>query len=278
METPTPYRSLQLETHGGARPTPSWTWSAWGSPTSTVPGRRRRPLRGAPRTALAETRHRRRSSSPTRVVQQGGPADLSTGFFVCPRRHTLLHDGHLVEGNPNGALSFAPPDGVNTPSGVTEHLRISSSGPVGPGVHRVCAVPDLPPAPSFDATLERMYRRKGVETLPAHLEEVFGMPVTRMQPLDVGVFRLDRLTGTQVVARLFSVSRAHLAAGGALDVPGAHRHRFPRVPRAHNGPPAGEASCLRPEECGSAGRCRSCRGVNSVATVGVGKWRTTLEM
>ncbi len=44
---------------------------------------------------------------------KGGPTDLSNGFLVCPRHHTLLHDGYLAEGNPNGTLSFARPDGIH---------------------------------------------------------------------------------------------------------------------------------------------------------------------
>lgn len=80
------------------------------------------------------------------------------------------------------------------------------------------AVPDYPRAPSFDATVVRMYRRQGVDTLPAHLEEVLGIAVSKMQQLDVGVFRVDRLTGTPVVARLFSARRAHAAVLGDLAV------------------------------------------------------------
>jgi Ser/Thr protein kinase RdoA (MazF antagonist) len=79
-------------------------------------------------------------------------------------------------------------------------------------------VPDRPSAPSFDATLARMFRRQGVDTLPAHLEEVFGIAVTKAQQLDVGVFRVDRLQGTPMVARLFSARRAHAAVLGDLAV------------------------------------------------------------
>jgi hypothetical protein len=79
-------------------------------------------------------------------------------------------------------------------------------------------VPDHPPAPSFDATLAGMYRRKGVGTLPAHLEEAFGIAVSKVQQLDVGVFRVDRLNGTPVVARLFSERRGNDAVLGDLAV------------------------------------------------------------
>jgi Ser/Thr protein kinase RdoA (MazF antagonist) len=77
---------------------------------------------------------------------------------------------------------------------------------------------DRPPAPSFDATLVRMYRRRGVDALPAHLEDVLGISVTKVQQLDVGVFRVDRRAGTPVVARLFSARRAHGAVAGDLAV------------------------------------------------------------
>jgi Ser/Thr protein kinase RdoA (MazF antagonist) len=63
-----------------------------------------------------------------------------------------------------------------------------------------------------------MYRRRSVETLPAHLEEVLGITVAKVQRLDVGVFRVDRRGGTPIVARLFSARRAHEAVLGDLAV------------------------------------------------------------
>jgi Ser/Thr protein kinase RdoA (MazF antagonist) len=63
-----------------------------------------------------------------------------------------------------------------------------------------------------------MFRRTGVDTLPAHLEEVFGIAVAKVQQLDVGVFRVDRRRGTPVVARLFSARRPHVAVLGDLAV------------------------------------------------------------
>jgi Ser/Thr protein kinase RdoA (MazF antagonist) len=65
-----------------------------------------------------------------------------------------------------------------------------------------------------------MFRRQGADTLPGHLEEVFGIAVSKVQQLDVGVFRVDRLTGTPMVARLFSARRAHDAVIGDLAVLG----------------------------------------------------------
>jgi Ser/Thr protein kinase RdoA (MazF antagonist) len=63
-----------------------------------------------------------------------------------------------------------------------------------------------------------MYRRRGVDALPAHLEEFLGIAVAKVQQLDVGVFRVDRRAGTPVVARLFSAGRAHGAVAGDLAV------------------------------------------------------------
>jgi Ser/Thr protein kinase RdoA (MazF antagonist) len=63
-----------------------------------------------------------------------------------------------------------------------------------------------------------MYRRRGVDTLPAHLEEVLGSAVAKVRQLDVGVFRVDRRPGAPVVVRLFAARRAHAAVVGDLAV------------------------------------------------------------
>jgi Ser/Thr protein kinase RdoA (MazF antagonist) len=76
-----------------------------------------------------------------------------------------------------------------------------------------------PPSPVFDAVLERMYQRHGVDTLPAHLDATYGIAVTKMSQLDVGVFRVDRRDrGTPLVVRMFSAARPHAAAEGDLAV------------------------------------------------------------
>ena len=79
-------------------------------------------------------------------------------------------------------------------------------------------MPAKPPAPAFDATLARMYKRRGADTLPAHLEAAHGVAPGQVQQLDVGVFRVDRRPGTPVVARMFSARRAHEAVLGDLAV------------------------------------------------------------
>jgi Ser/Thr protein kinase RdoA (MazF antagonist) len=71
----------------------------------------------------------------------------------------------------------------------------------------------------FDSVLQRMYQREGVDTLPAHLEKTYGITVTKMSQLDVGVFRVDRgNNGPPLVARLFSAARSYAAAEADLAV------------------------------------------------------------
>lgn len=70
-----------------------------------------------------------------------------------------------------------------------------------------------PEASAFDAVLERMYERSGVDTLPAHLEKTYGIIASKVRQLDVGVFRVDRSdNGLPLVARLFSAARPYAAA------------------------------------------------------------------
>jgi Ser/Thr protein kinase RdoA (MazF antagonist) len=77
------------------------------------------------------------------------------------------------------------------------------------------------PAAGFDSVLRRMYQRQGVDTLPAHLERTYGITVTKLSQLDVGVFRVDRNdTATPLVARLFSAARPYAAAEADLVVLG----------------------------------------------------------
>jgi Ser/Thr protein kinase RdoA (MazF antagonist) len=74
------------------------------------------------------------------------------------------------------------------------------------------------PSP-FDSVLERMYQRAGADTLPAHLENSYGIAVTKVSQLDVGVFRVDQVgEGPSLVARLFSAARPYAAAEADLAV------------------------------------------------------------
>lgn len=75
------------------------------------------------------------------------------------------------------------------------------------------------PGSAFDSVLRRMYQREGADTLPARLEEHYGITVTKLTKLDVGVFRVDRGgKDTPLVARLFSRARPYALAEGDLAV------------------------------------------------------------
>jgi Ser/Thr protein kinase RdoA (MazF antagonist) len=77
----------------------------------------------------------------------------------------------------------------------------------------------VPPAPSFELALRRMFQREGADTLPGHLEKSYGIAIANMTQLDVGVFRVERSDkGAPLVARLFSATRPFAAAEGDLAV------------------------------------------------------------
>lgn len=76
-----------------------------------------------------------------------------------------------------------------------------------------------PASAGFDSVLQRMYQRHGIETLAAHVEKAYGIPVAKVSQLDVGVFRVDRTdTRAALVARLFPAARPHAAAEADLAV------------------------------------------------------------
>jgi methyltransferase (TIGR00027 family) len=62
------------------------------------------------------------------------------------------------------------------------------------------------------AFMEHMLHRAGAETLPAHIESAYGMPVVRARELDLGVFQVVRADGTRWIARVFPASRSTEAA------------------------------------------------------------------
>lgn len=43
--------------------------------------------------------------------EHGGPTDVANGLLLCPRHHTLVHDGFLVEGDANRQVRFSRPGG-----------------------------------------------------------------------------------------------------------------------------------------------------------------------
>lgn len=60
----------------------------------------------------------------------GGPTDISNGFLLCDRHHTMLHNGFTATGEPNRELTFHRPDGI--PVGTTRPAdRERALHPVG---------------------------------------------------------------------------------------------------------------------------------------------------
>ncbi|HEX4219754.1 MAG TPA: phosphotransferase, partial [Acidimicrobiales bacterium] len=62
--------------------------------------------------------------------------------------------------------------------------------------------------------VERTLYRRGEDTLAAHLEATYGVPVTRVRELDLGVHRAERADGSIWVARVFPADRSIDAARG----------------------------------------------------------------
>jgi len=95
--------------------------------------------------------------------------------------------------------------------------RRRAAGPSNGGGWRIMLGMAAPTASAFDLVLRRMYRREGVGTLSAHLEQTYGITVAKMSQLDVGVFRIDQdERNTPLVARLFSAARRSEAAEADL--------------------------------------------------------------
>jgi Ser/Thr protein kinase RdoA (MazF antagonist) len=59
-----------------------------------------------------------------------------------------------------------------------------------------------------DSPAKRTAARRGVPKLAAHLSAVYGIEVTELAQLDLGVYRVDRVDGESWVARLFPALRA----------------------------------------------------------------------
>ncbi len=70
----------------------------------------------------------------------------------------------------------------------------------------------------LDAYIDRMFTRSGTDRLPDHLEACYGIRVTDLTELDVGVFRVDRGHGPAWVARVFPEARPVAAAEGDADI------------------------------------------------------------
>ena len=71
---------------------------------------------------------------------------------------------------------------------------------------------------SVDEFKKRAYQRIGLELLPAHLEQIYGVGVQAVTELDTGVLRIDRVEGTPWVARVFSAERPLVEAQGDAEI------------------------------------------------------------
>ena len=61
-------------------------------------------------------------------------------------------------------------------------------------------------------------KRTGIKLLPDHLHRAYGIDVTAMKQLDIGVFRVDRSDGPTWVARMFSAARTIEAVEGDAEI------------------------------------------------------------
>lgn len=113
-------------------------------------------------------------------------------------------------------------------------------------------------ATSFDTTLARMYQRRGIDTLQAHLHRVLGITVMKVHQLNVGVFRVDRQNAAPVVVRVFSDGRAHSGALGTLPCSGnwSQLGSRPTPFRSQGGAPARRGTHSLPS-LGSRSRARN---------------------
>jgi HNH endonuclease len=47
-----------------------------------------------------------------RFWEHGGPTNIENGISLCPRHHTLLHQGFTASGDANHVVTFRRPDGA----------------------------------------------------------------------------------------------------------------------------------------------------------------------
>jgi Ser/Thr protein kinase RdoA (MazF antagonist) len=70
----------------------------------------------------------------------------------------------------------------------------------------------------LEELVKATFSRSGVDRLQRHLEACYGIAVTRLSELDVGVFRVDRRDGPSWVARLFPAARAREEVVGDAEI------------------------------------------------------------
>lgn len=101
--------------------------------------------------------------------------------------------------------------------------------------------PDGPAQPpttgALGRYLERTFHRDGSPSLPEHLEDSYGIRVSGIRELDVGVFRVDRADGPSWAARVFPAARpVGAAADDAELLRWLERTGFPAERCAHPDP------------------------------------------
>jgi methyltransferase (TIGR00027 family) len=68
------------------------------------------------------------------------------------------------------------------------------------------------------AFLERMFHRSGIDGLADHIDHAYGVAVTGIEQLDIGVFRVERHRGPDWIARVFPAARPLEAVRGDADI------------------------------------------------------------
>jgi Ser/Thr protein kinase RdoA (MazF antagonist) len=102
---------------------------------------------------------------------------------------------------------------------------------------------------SVDAFKSLAYTRVGIERLPSHLEDCYGIRVAAVTELDMGVLRVDRHDGAAWVARVFPAVRPLDAVEGDTEILRfVAEHDFPA------------------ERCASADACSTFEGQGVVVT------------
>ncbi len=101
-------------------------------------------------------------------------------------------------------------------------------------------VPDAdrtPTASRMGTYMEGTFHRSGIDDLPDHLRGTYGIAVSRLRELDVGVFHVERDDGPSWVARVFPASRpVESAQGDAEILQTLERSDFPAERCAHPDP------------------------------------------
>lgn len=69
-----------------------------------------------------------------------------------------------------------------------------------------------------DTPAQRIAARRGVPRLAAHLSDAYGIQVTKIAQLDLGVYRVDRADGDSWVARIFPAARPRARVDGDAEI------------------------------------------------------------